>query len=271
MKTMVRGLVAHAVTGGGPPATEGPVVLMVHGAGMDCTSWQLQTRYLANRGIRALAVDLPAHGASDGAPLRSIVDLAEWLAEFIESASLDDAGPIVVAGHSMGTFVALQLAAIRPDLVDHLLLFATTDVMAVHPDLLEAAAHNVVKAAAMMADWGHGVTAHLGPNPSPGMWMSGGARALIERSGPGVLAADFEACVAFDDAPSIAASVTCPVTMVIGTADRMTPPRGAVALADAFCTRPDIIRLDGVGHMMMTEAADDIRHICFASTQSRTD
>ena len=46
-----------------------PTLLLIHGAGMDGTVWQMQTRYLSNKGINTLAVDLPGHGSSEGSPL----------------------------------------------------------------------------------------------------------------------------------------------------------------------------------------------------------
>jgi 3-oxoadipate enol-lactonase len=48
--------------------------------------------------------------------------LAEDMARLIESF---EAGPVAVAGWSMGGFVAQQLAASRPDLVSHLVLLST--------------------------------------------------------------------------------------------------------------------------------------------------
>ena len=48
-----------------------------------------------------------------------------------------------------------------------------------------------------MAAWGHAKPAHVGLNPTPGLWMIGGARALVENSHPGVLATDFRACMAY--------------------------------------------------------------------------
>ncbi len=42
---------AHASTGGVALADSGDVILLIHGSGMDSTVWQLQTRYLAYRGL----------------------------------------------------------------------------------------------------------------------------------------------------------------------------------------------------------------------------
>jgi pimeloyl-ACP methyl ester carboxylesterase len=245
----VDGQLVHAATGGVELTGDAPVVLLVHGAGMDATVWQLQTRYLANRGVRAVAVDLPGHGRTNGPPLETIEAIADWLARFIEVADL---APAHVVGHSMGTFVVLELASGRPDLTASVTLFATATAMPVHPDLLAAAEHDLPAAAALMAAWGHARPAHVGLNPTPGLWMIGGARALVENSSPGVLSADFAACVEYEGAVAAAERVTVPATVVIGLDDKMTPPRSGRELAAAL-PAARIVELADTGHQMMTE------------------
>jgi pimeloyl-ACP methyl ester carboxylesterase len=249
MIVTVDGVNAHASNGGVTLTSGAPVVLLIHGAGMDSTVWQLQTRYLAHRGFRAVAVDLPGHGKSDGPPLTSIDAMADWVSRFIAAGSL---GSTHVVGHSMGTFIALELASRYPSMVASITLCGTATAMPVHPDLLDAAAHDVKAAAALMASWGHDKPAHIGVNPTPGLWMLGGARALVENSAPGVLAADFGACVSYSHALSAAACVTCNATVVIGLGDKMTPPKSARALAAAVPSA-HVIELAGTGHSMMIE------------------
>ena len=106
----VDGHEVHAATGGVEPSSEHPTVVLIHGAGMDSTIWSLQTRYLAHRGVRALAVDLPGHGRSGGRALGSIAELADWLVEFV--AATHAVGRVHLVGHSMGSLIALE-AAVR--------------------------------------------------------------------------------------------------------------------------------------------------------------
>ena len=54
MEITVRGQPAFAATGGRPFDPVLPAVVFVHGAGMDHTVWQLQTRYFAHHGRRSL-------------------------------------------------------------------------------------------------------------------------------------------------------------------------------------------------------------------------
>ncbi len=250
MIVQVDGIDADAATGGVDIGTsEGPVVLLIHGAGMDSTIWYLQTRYLAYRGLRAVAVDLPGHGRSGGEPLTTIADMTDWIVRFVAAADL---GPVHAVGHSMGTFIALELASRHAELVSSTTLCGTATGMPVHPELLDAAEHDLPRAAALMSAWGHAKPAHTAPNPTPGLWMIGGAMALVENGRPGVLATDFRACVAFDRAVEAAAEVTCPATVVIGLGDKMTPAKGGRALAAALPSAT-VIELPGIGHQMMTE------------------
>lgn len=262
MKLLVDEHDVQVATGGITPGADDtrPPLVLLHGAGMDGTSWQLQTRWLAHHGVRPLAVDLPGHGRSGGEPLTSIEDLAAWTVRFLDAAGLDRAN---IAGHSMGTFIGLELAARHPGRVTSLTLLATAEGMPVHPELLASAAEDLPKAAALMASWGHGPAAQTGPNPTPGLSMVGGARALVEVSPAGALATDFAACAAYQGAIDAAGRITCPTTIVFGRADKMTPARSAMALAEHI---PEANRhlhpVDGaVGHMLMTEVPGEVRQV----------
>lgn len=280
MQIDVDGLTAFAATGGTDSKTaavDGVVpVILVHGAGMDSSVWQLQTRFLAHHGLAVAAVDLPGHGHSEGEPLDTIEAMADWLARFIEAAGLS---PALVVGHSMGTFIGLELAARRPESVAGLVLLGTAAAMPVHPELLAAARDDLPRAAALMAGWAHGGPGHLHPNPSPGLWMSGGTRALVERSRPGVLAGDLVACADYHGAVAAAGAASCPVTVVMGRSDKMTPIRAAAPLLDALTSRgepagstTEIVTLATSGHMQMTEDAGAIRRIILDAAEqiSRT-
>jgi pimeloyl-ACP methyl ester carboxylesterase len=245
----VGGHLAHSSTGGAELAGDDPVVLLIHGAGNEGTVWQLQTRYIAYHRFRSVAVDQPGHGHSEGETLGSVEEMADWIAEFVRAAGF---GSVHVVGHSMGTFIALELASRYPDLTSSVILCGTATAMPVHPDLLDAAEHDLPAAAALMAAWGHAKPAHLGLNPTPGLWMIGGARALVENSRPGVLASDFRACMAYRNAEAAAVATACPATVVIGLGDKMTPPKGGRAVAAALAS-PTVVELADTGHTMMIE------------------
>jgi pimeloyl-ACP methyl ester carboxylesterase len=269
------GIDVFAATGGlEADRNRAPAMILVHGAGMDSSVWQQQTRYLAHRFRQAglgpvLAIDLPGHGRSGGDALESIEAMATWLGRLIEQLAAvgdrDDtaAGPCLV-GHSMGTFVVLELAAQSPELAGSLVLLGSAAAMPVHPDLLDAAANELRLASSLMAGWSHAKPGQLGPNPAPGMVLVDGARALVDRSRPDALATDLAACAAYDGAVAAARRVACPVTVVSGAADMMTPARAVLPVIDGLSDQITVRHLTmPVGHMMMTEDPDAVRRVLF--------
>ena len=68
-------------------------------------------------------------------------------------------------------------------------------------------------------------------SPAPGFWLHGVNQRLMERvslRGEALLFhTDFSACNAYADALERAAAVCCPVCVVSGKRDMMTPPRAA--------------------------------------------
>ncbi len=259
MKIQVNGFETQVTTGGralDDPALDhkAPVMVLVHGAGMDSSVWFLQTRYLAYKGIRVAAVDLPGHGRSQGQALNSIEEMADWLAEFLDVADLKGSH---LVGHSMGTFVALETARRHPGTAASLVLMGTAGAMPVHPELLAAATDDVDRAAALMTGWSHARSSHLSPHPTPGLSMTGGARALVGRSQPGVLASDLAACASYDGAESAAHACDVPIQIVMGEADKMTPAKAGAALASA--TKAASITITNAGHMMMIEQSAEVR------------
>jgi pimeloyl-ACP methyl ester carboxylesterase len=252
MELEVAGARIFAATGGKPFDPKQPLLVFVHGAGMDHTVWALQTRYFAHHGRAVLALDLPGHGRSEGSPLPSIEALADWLGALIAAAGVDRAA---LVGHSMGALAALEAAARHPGKVSSLALLGAAVAMPVHPDLIAAAEADDVLAFELITAWGYGKPAHLGRHPAPGLWMLGGGRKLLARARPGTLAIDLKACNAYQGASAAAARVQCPTLLLSGTEDRMTPIKDAKSLASAIAGARQAA-LEGAGHMMMIEQPD---------------
>ncbi len=253
MKIEVGGDTAFAATGGRPFDPDQPSILFIHGAGMDHTVWALQTRYFAYRNRNVLAVDLPGHGLSGGRPLTSIGAMADWVVALLDALKIEKAG---LAGHSMGSLVALDAAARHGGRVDRLALLGTCVPMPVADPLLNAAKADDHAAIDMITLWGHASDSHIGGNRAPGLWITGEGMRLLERAKPGVLYADLNACNDYTTGLEAAAKVGCPVLLILGERDAMTPMRAAKALEDAFDGAMTSI-IDGTGHMMMVERPDE--------------
>jgi len=254
MQLSVNGIDTFIATGGKPFDAALPTVVFLHGAGFDHSVWALQSRWFAHHGFGVLAPDLPGHGRSAGAPLKSIAEMADFVA-----ALLDAAGAIAakLIGHSMGSLIALEAVARHPSRVASLGLIGTTSAMAVGPDLLKAAEANDPAAIAMMTIWGLGPDAEIGGNLAPGLWMHGGSVRVLEANKPGVIYTDLAACNAYQNALEAAAAVTVPVTFILGERDMMTPIRNGRALAAAVQDSRTVV-LRGAGHTMMIERPDEV-------------
>jgi len=250
----VDGRQAYAYTGARAFAPGAHTLVFVHGGGLDHTVWLLQTRYLAHHGHGVLAPDLPGHGRSGGEPLSGIVEMADWVSRFMDAADVETA---TLIGHSMGSLVALETAARHPERAAGLIMLGGSVPMPVADALLHAAEANDHRAFDMVNVWGHGSRAQLGGNPSPGMWMMGGAIRLLERSRPGVLHNDLSACNRYDHGLDAAAGLTCPAHVVLGAEDRMTPAKSARALIRAL-PRVRVSTLEDCGHMMLAEKPDEV-------------
>src|SRR6202167_1276726 len=154
-------------------------MVFLHGAGMDHSVWALLARACSHHGFGVLAPDFPGHGRSAGPALSSIGALADWTAALIDAARIKTAR---VIGHSMGSLVALEMAARHPAKLSALGLIATAAPMRVSDDLLSAAKANDHAAIDMIAIWGEGYHATLGGSQVPGLWMLGGGVRLLERA-----------------------------------------------------------------------------------------
>jgi pimeloyl-ACP methyl ester carboxylesterase len=220
-----------AGTGGRDFAPSLPAVVFLHGAGMDHSVWALLARAFAHHGFAVLAPDLPGHGRSTGAALTSIAALADWTAALLDAAGIKAARLI---GHSMGSLIALEMAARHPEKVTGLALIATAAPMRVSDDLLGAAKANDHAAIDMISLWGYGQRAVLGGCETPGLWMLGGTERLLERAHPGALFADLSACNDYKDALGAAAKVTVPAAVILGSRDLMTPLKSGKAIAAAL-------------------------------------
>jgi pimeloyl-ACP methyl ester carboxylesterase len=244
----------YAYTANHPFDAARPTMAFIHGAAHDHSVWALQSRYFAYHGWNALAVDLPGHGKSEGKALDRIGDIADWVARVLDAAGAETAS---LVGHSMGSLVALESAARHPARVANLALVGSAVAMPVSEPLLNASKANDHVAYEMINVFSHSNAAQIGGNRVPGIWMTGSAIRLMERSGSGVLHADFSACNAYDNGLEAAGQVKCPTLLILGKRDQMAPMKAAQPLATKIPNVRTVV-LEGAGHALMSEQPDAV-------------
>jgi len=252
MEASVQGRKAYAYSAAHDLDPAKKTIVFVHGAGLDHSWWGLQSRYFGYHGWNVLAVDLPAHGRSDGPPLATVGEMADWVYGLLKELGIQKAA---VVGHSMGSLVALEFAARYPEAAEKIALIGIAYPMKVGEAFLDAARRNDTAAFDMETIWGHAAQVPFSGNPNPGMWMYGDTLARLGRLAPGVLHTDLAACNSYAGGMDAAAKLTCPVQFILGARDMMTPPRGAEELIKKI-EKSKSTRIAISGHSLMAEAPD---------------
>jgi len=228
--------------GGG---NQGPPLVFIHGAGGSRLHWPPALRRLAAR--HTLAVDLPGHGQSPTEDETSIDGYAGRLGAWREVAAVPR--PVLV-GHSMGSAVALASALRAPSTLAGLVLLGAGARLRINPTLLENAGRPESFAAIVeqILQWS------FAPQAEPRLVEL--ARARMIETGPTILARDLRACQAFDVSARLA-EIRLPTLIIVGTSDRMTPPRLSEEL-QAGIAGACLERVEGAGHMVMLEQPEDV-------------
>ncbi|NND93160.1 MAG: alpha/beta hydrolase [Granulosicoccus sp.] len=255
MKAVINGAPCFIGQGGTDWQAGRKTLVLQHGAGMDRTIWVLLARYFARHGYNVVAADLPGHGASGGEILTSIESQAQhlWqLLDLLQQAHGLPHEPVVLGGHSMGALVVCAAAGLRPDAVEHLLLFGAGYPMPVGQPLLDAAQADDQSAVDMISIYGHCFSSQLGHNAVAGISVMNSAMALLERAKPGVLYADLSACNEYQGLARVADSFgPGKTTLIVGDSDRMTGIKMSRNLASMLGA--ELVILSQCGHMVMSE------------------
>ena len=275
--TLADGVRLHVETSG--PVDAPVTVVLLHGWCQDRRSWHHQMRALEQVDARVVAFDARGHGRSSDTRLRSATlaqlgdDLAEVLREYAP------AGPIVLAGHSLGGMTIMEFAERYPQefagRVAGLVFVSTTAEGASHTCYgLPSAITPVLRLA---EETGAAMLARLGawrphnallPALRPTVrWLlfgdrfeAGDLRIAMSAFGRASLRSigGFRASVgAQHRVDTLAALGDVPAAALVGDRDRLTPPPCAESIAGALAGT-QLTVLEGAGHMLMMERPAEV-------------
>jgi 2-hydroxy-6-oxonona-2,4-dienedioate hydrolase len=102
-------------------------VLFIHGLGSSADRWLDIPDALSLQNLHTIAIDLPGFGLSDKPGINyTIGEFAKSITNFMHAAKINQAS---IVGHSLGGYVAAQLAIDHPELVEKLSLIDTSGML----------------------------------------------------------------------------------------------------------------------------------------------
>ncbi|MEQ0558868.1 alpha/beta fold hydrolase [Amycolatopsis sp. NEAU-NG30] len=221
-----------------------PAVLLLHGLGATGAVWAHFSPLLERR---VLVPDLPGHGLSSPLPHYSFATLTAAVAR-----ALPGTGPLVVAGHSLGGVLALELASGRYDVEVAGVLAIGVKVEWSQDDLGRAASF-AAKPPRVFETREDAEQAYLKVSGLLGIAPADPA-GLRETEAGWRLAMDPPAFgVGAPDMPALLAAAKCPVVLAAGETDPMSRPEQLRALD------PDAVTLPGLGHNAHVEDPAAVR------------
>lgn len=237
---------------------DGPALLFIHGYPLDRSMWKHQVATLS--GWRRIAPDLRGLGASDAPDSGySMATYADDLVRLLDKLKVQKA---VVAGMSMGGYIAFELLRRYRDRVSGLILVDTK---------AEADTADGKKARDAMAD----------------IARAEGAAAIAERMTPRILGRTTQqtqpqlvqqvtemiakapvagivgALQAMRDRPDstpLLGTIAVPTLIVVGQEDELTPPANARTLLDAIPSAA-LTTIAGAGHLTPLEAPTAVSRV----------
>ncbi len=237
----------HEVRGEGEP------VLLLHGFPLTAALWQPVVERLGD-GWRCILPDLRGMGRSPATPAAGMDDHADDLARLLDA--MGETRPVVVAGMSMGGYVAFAFARRHPARVRALALVDTR----AEPDTEEGARGRLATAERVLREGSRVVAddivgklfAASAPEALRSRW-----HAAMAAAPPEGVAAALRGMAARPDSFGTLRGLDRPVLVVAGEEDAVAPVEDARRMADA-ARDGHLEVVPGAGHMAPVERPDAV-------------
>ena len=236
----------------------GPVVFMLHGAAGGHRTFAPQVEHYAMQGFRAVAWDMPGYGLSAPVEPYGVRGLANSCIHLIEALLPLDVPPhrrsVVLLGHGLGGMVAQEVVMRRPDLVQRLVLCASTS----GPD--SGWAGEAERQTVLLDDLANDMaqlTEAVLPGQTGPLALAAGvqlARQCMAQLSPVTYRLALQAQAAFDRHAALD-HIHVPTLLIAGEKDRLAPgttiERMTRKIQGSRC-----IQMPGIGHWAHLESPD---------------
>lgn len=231
---------------------EAPVIVLIHGLGLNQEVWQWMTPALSDR-FRVLTYDLAGHGEStapEGQPL--LVDLSRQLGLLLTSLGIQSAA---IVGFSLGGMVARRFAQDNPGLVSGLVILhspyrRTPEAqMAIEQRVLQAEeAGPAATVEAALVRWFTDSFRRANPD------VMDLVRSWVLANDPAVYPRLYRILAeGIDEIVSPEPPILCPTLVLTGDEDYGNGPEMSAAIAGEIAGAECVV-LKGLRHMALVEA-----------------
>ncbi|MEA3166882.1 MAG: hypothetical protein QOJ26_1756 [Thermoplasmata archaeon] len=240
---------------------EGPALLLIHGFPFDRAMWRFQVAPLTAAGYRVVVAELPGFGKTEEVgrndpPLETVDAMAASLVRLLDRLRITKVVPV---GFSMGGYVALALAAAAKDRLAALVLIDTraeadsADAKKKRDETIaQVEAHGTrALAMAMIANQLTEATR------TSERLLAEEVRAMMLRQPKTTVAAALKAMRDRPDRRDLLKELKCPVLVVVGEKDSITPPAAANVMVD-LAKKSDLVTIAGAAHLTPMERPDDV-------------
>jgi pimeloyl-ACP methyl ester carboxylesterase len=246
-------------------ATGTPVVLL-HGFPLDSRMWSAQVPALTSAGYRVIAPDLRGFGQSPSDKSFTVESLADDVHALLAGIG---ALPVVLAGLSMGGYVALAYAKKYPADLRGLVLLDTkaeadtAEGKEGRQKMIDLVRKDGAKAVADQMMPKMFAKDAVGQRPQ----VAQDLRRMMEATPAKTIGHALEAMRDRPDRSGELASIEVPTLVIVGESDQITPPQGAEAMAKKI-PNAKLETIRGAGHMSPMEQPEQVNRALMAFLNS---
>jgi 3-oxoadipate enol-lactonase len=230
---------------------EGTPILWIHGFPLASSMYEQQ---LAIRSVRHVMPDLPGFGQSraNGDSL-SMDDYARMCIEMLDHRGIDRA---VIAGFSMGGYIAFAIARLAPARMRGLVLIDTRETA----DTEEARKGRYDSIEKVKKEGIRPIVESMLPKmltPQAPKEMRERVREIMSSSSPEGVIAALRAMATRPDSTPLLRQINVPTMIIVGEQDTITPPADAERMTAAI-RGARLVRIDGAAHLAPYEKAAEV-------------
>jgi 3-oxoadipate enol-lactonase len=229
---------------------DGVPLTLLHGYPLDHSIWQDVAAGLKNE-ARIIMPDLRGQGKSP-APAGTYLmeDLAGDILQILDRLNIEKT---IIAGHSMGGYVALALAKIHPERLSGLALVASH----AYADSTEKKQARLDSIERIQREGVQPILAPMAEKLSKDPGVIERCRALAAGASAQGIIGTLAGLAAREDAAEVFFSLEIPAMLISGLEDQINPPSVNREMARAMKT-PRLVEIEGAGHMPMLEKPEQV-------------